>query len=201
MDQIKIGKFISSKRKEKGLTQGNIAERLGVSDRAVSKWENGLSMPDYSIMNELCNILGISINELFSGETIDKKDNEKKLLENLIEMTKLKEERDKELLRIEIILGILITAIFLLLCFFINYVEMENYLKVILFLIGFIPFIVMTFYALRIEQVAGYYECSNCHHKYIPTYKNVFFATHINRTRRMKCHNCNKKCWHKKVIR
>ena len=53
---------------------------------------------------------------------------------------------------------------------------------------------------LRIEQVAGYYECSNCHHKYIPTYKSVFLAQHMGRTRKMKCPECGKKNWHKKVV-
>ena len=61
IDQIKIGKFIAAKRKEKSLTQADVAEGLGITDRAVSKWERGLSLPDASIMLELCSILGISI--------------------------------------------------------------------------------------------------------------------------------------------
>ena len=68
MDSIKIGKFIAEKRKAKNLTQLQLAERLYVTDRAVSKWECGRSLPDSSIMLELCEALGISVNELLTGE-------------------------------------------------------------------------------------------------------------------------------------
>ncbi|MCH5321791.1 MAG: DNA-binding protein, partial [Eubacterium sp.] len=64
----------------------------------------------------------------------------------------------------------------------------------------FISFIIAMFFALKIEQTAGYYECNNCHYKYVPTYKSVFFAMHINRTRYMKCPKCKKRSWNKKVI-
>ena len=68
MDQIKIGKFIAELRKENKLTQAQLAEMLCITDRAVSKWENGRSMPDSAIMLELCGILKISVNELLRGE-------------------------------------------------------------------------------------------------------------------------------------
>ena len=70
MDQIKIGKFIAECRKEKGFTQMQLAEKLGITDKAISKWERGLSMPDSSIMLTLCDMLGISVNELLNGEKI-----------------------------------------------------------------------------------------------------------------------------------
>ena len=73
MDQTKIGKFIAECRKKKKLTQMELAEKLNITDRAVSKWENGRAMPDSSIMLELCNLLGITVNELLSGEVIEKK--------------------------------------------------------------------------------------------------------------------------------
>ena len=104
MDQIKIGKFISEKRKEKKLTQSELAEKLGITDRAISKWENGICLPDAGTMPELCKMLSISINDLFSGEVVDMKDNEKRLEENLLEMTKLKEEKDKQLLTLEYVI-------------------------------------------------------------------------------------------------
>ena len=77
MDLIKIGKFISSKRKEKNLTQSQLAEKLNISDRAVSKWENGICLPDAGNMPELCKILDITINDLFSGEVVDMKEKKK----------------------------------------------------------------------------------------------------------------------------
>lgn len=71
MNQAKIAAFISGKRKEKNLTQAQLAERLSISNRAVSKWETGKSLPDVSIMPELCDILGITLTELLRGELIE----------------------------------------------------------------------------------------------------------------------------------
>ena len=84
MDQEKIGKFIAKLRKEKNMTQNELAESLGITDRAISKWENGRGMPDLSLLTPLCEILGVSINELLSGERLDKKDYQEKLEENFI---------------------------------------------------------------------------------------------------------------------
>lgn len=200
MDQIKIGKFIQERRKEKRLTQSELAEKLDVTDRAVSKWENGNCIPDASNIQELCKILNITINDLFSGCVVDMRDNEKKLEENLLEMIKIKEKRDKELLILEIFIGVIVSIIMFLCIMIASFVQMEDWIRIVLIVFGIIPFAIGISYAIRIEQIAGYYECSNCNYKYIPTYKSVFFSMHINRTRKMKCPNCNKKSWHKKVI-
>lgn len=93
MNQTEIGKFIAKCRKEKKLTQAQLAEKLNITDRAVSKWETGKSMPDSSIMLELCEILGITVNELLSGEEIDMESYEKKAAENLISL-KRKDENN-----------------------------------------------------------------------------------------------------------
>ena len=200
MDQVKIGKFISEKRKEKNITQSKLAEMLGITDRAISKWENGICLPDAATMPELCEILDISINDLFCGEVVDMKNNEKKLEENLLEMTLAKEVSDKRLLNMEIYIGFVSVIILFTMILTAMFIEMPKYTQGILIGIGCVVFFIGMFYALRIEQIAGYYECNNCHHKYIPTYKSVFFAQHINRTRKMKCPNCGKKSWNKKVI-
>lgn len=200
MDQIKIGKFIQERRKEKRLTQSELAEKLDVTDRAVSKWENGNCIPDASNIQELCKILNITINDLFSGFVVDMRDNEKKLEENLLEMIKIKEKIDKELLILEIFIGVIVSIIMFLCIMIASFVQMEDWIRIVLIVFGIIPFAIGISYAIRIEQIAGYYECSNCNYKYIPTYKSVLFSMHINRTRKMKCPNCNKKSWHKKVI-
>lgn len=96
MNQKEIGKFIAKSRKEKKLTQMQLAEKLNITDRAVSKWEMGKNMPDTSIMLELCEILGITVNELLSGEKIDMENYEKyekKVDENLIAL-KRKDENN-----------------------------------------------------------------------------------------------------------
>ncbi len=200
MDQIKIGKFISSKRKEKKLTQQKLAEILNITDRSISKWENGISLPDASIMPELCKILNITINDLFSGEVVDMKDNEKKLEENLLAMTKIKEQRDKELLSMEIFIGVTVSIILLTCVFIASFASIPNWSRIALILIGVIPFVIGIYYSIKIEQIAGYYECDNCHYKYVPTYKSVLMAPHFWRTRNMTCPKCGKKTWHKKTL-
>ena len=204
MDLIKIGNFIAERRKAKGLTQVQLAEILYVTDRAVSKWECGRSMPDSSIMLELCDILDISVNELLTGEKLEMKDYNKQAEENLIEMTKQKEEADKRLLFAEIVIGITGTLIFFILLglgiYLITIIESLLWLGITLMVVGVVEFFVMVFMALRIEQKAGYYECPICGHKYVPTFSQVLWAPHIGRKRKMTCPHCGKKSYHKKVI-
>lgn len=200
MDQIKIGKFISLKRKEKNITQSEMAEKLGISDRAISKWENGICLPDAGNMPELCRILDITINDLFSGEVVDMKNNEKKLEENLLELAKQKEEKDKQLLALEWVFGWTSSVTFMTLIFVASFAEMAPFVRIILIVLGSIIFAIGMGKAIKIEQIAGYYECDKCHHTYIPTYRSVFWSMHIGRTRYMKCPHCEEKSWNKKVI-
>ena len=97
MDQIKIGKFIASCRKEQGMTQAILAEKLGISDRAVSKWETGKSLPDSGIMLELCDLLKINVNELLSGERIMAEIYDKRAEENLLAMKREVEEKNRQM--------------------------------------------------------------------------------------------------------
>ena len=102
MNQEAIGKFISTCRKDKGFTQVQLAEKLNISNRAVSKWETGKSCPDASIMLKLCDILDITVNELLSGERISMENYRKKAEENLIQLQHEKDQAQKNLLRITI---------------------------------------------------------------------------------------------------
>ncbi|MBE6836164.1 MAG: helix-turn-helix domain-containing protein [Ruminococcaceae bacterium] len=200
MNQQKTGRFISSLRKEKGLTQSALAEKLGITDRAVSKWETGKSLPDAAIMLELCKILGINVNELLSGERLEMTNYNEMAEKNLLEMKKQKEQTDRRLLRIEIVIGLLISVVFFALIFIASFAQIEDWLRITLIITGFIPFAIMLPFAIRIEQTAGYYECQKCGNRYIPKYSSVLFAMHVNRTRYMKCPKCNQRSWQKKVI-
>lgn len=200
MNQVKIGRFIAECRKNKNLTQMQLAEKLKITDRAISKWENGKSLPDASIMLELCNILDITVNELLSGEFIMKNEYNEKLEQNLLEMVKQKEISDRRLLKMEIVIGITVTLFYIILIFVASFVEMPYWVRILLICVGIVPFLIGILFAVRIEQVAGYYHCEKCGHKYVPTYKSVLFAMHINRTRYMKCPKCGEKSWQKKVI-
>ena len=114
MDQIKIGKFIFNCRKEKGLTQEQLAEKLGVTSKSISRWENGNTMPDYSLLKVLCNELDINVNELLSGEKIKGNDYMNKSEENLIKLRKQIDKRKKVLTIISYVFMAIIIVAFIL---------------------------------------------------------------------------------------
>lgn len=97
MDVIKTGKYIAGKRKEAGLTQKQLAEKLGMSDKSVSKWERGICLPDVSVYMELCGILGISINEFFAGEDISEENIAERADNNLIRVAEYGKHKQKNL--------------------------------------------------------------------------------------------------------
>lgn len=200
MDQMKIGRFIAERRKQCGYTQMQLAEKLNITDRAVSKWETGRSMPDSSIMPELCALLGITLNDLFNGEVVVMEDYKKKSEELIIEMTRQKEAADKKLLSLEIVIGILAMLAPFCMIVLASFVTMPDWLRICLIIVGFVPCVIGIMYALKIEQTAGYYECAECGHRYVPSFRRVLFAPHFGRTRRMTCPKCHRKSWQKKVI-
>ncbi len=199
MNQVKIGKFIAKRRKLQNLTQLELADKLLVTDRAVSKWERGISLPDSSIMLDLCKILKISVNDLLNGEIVTMENNEN-LERTLLEMIKQKEESDKRLLALEWVIGVLSVLILLLPIIIGAYIPMKDWQKIIIILSGLFPCLIGLYFAVKIEQVAGYYECKLCGHKYVPTFNATLFSMHMGRTRYFKCPNCGKKSWQKKVI-
>ena len=201
MDQIKIGRFIAERRKSIGLTQAQLAEKLSITDRAVSKWENGKSLPDSSIMLELCAELGITVNDLLSGEVVTMENNKQEMEKRLIEMVREKEQNDKQLLMLEWAIGILSLIVLFIPIIIGSYVPIDpEWKRTAIVLSGFIPAVIGFVFAMKIEQVAGYYECKNCGHKYVPNFKTISFSMHMGRTRYMKCPECGKKTWQKKVI-
>lgn len=116
------------------------------------------------------------------------------------EIKRQKEVSDKYMLKIEWVLAYISTISFLAFIFTASFTNMSDTARILLIVLGFVLFAAGTFYAVKIEQIAGYYECRNCRNKYIPTYKSVLFSMHIGRTRYMKCPKCNKKGWNKKVL-
>jgi len=200
MDQIKIGKFIAERRKMQNLTQMQLAEKLNITDRAVSKWETGRAMPDSSIMLELCDILKISVNDLLCGEEVTMDNCNKESEKILLEMIKQKEQSDKRLLAMEWVIGALSIIVLFVPIIIASLLTMEDWQRLALVFSGFIPAVIGFAFSLKIEQVAGYYECKHCSHKYVPTYKAVNMAMHMGRTRYMRCPECGKKSWQKKVI-
>ena len=200
MDLIKIGRFIADRRKSKNITQQELADKLYITDRAVSKWERGLSLPDADKMIDLCNILGINVNELLNGEKINMEDYEKKTEELLVELAKQEEKKNKKLYMDMWVLCIsallFYIGIILLACYTLD----EGVVLGTVICSSTVLLVAVCFYGLKLEVEAGYYECNNCHHKFVPSYFKAFITPHINTTRFFKCPNCGKRTWCKKTM-
>ena len=201
MDQIKIGRFIAERRKQECLTQMQLAEKLNITDRAVSKWETGKSLPDASIMLELCNVLGISVNELLSGEKITMENENQKNEQLLLEMAEELEKKNKTIWNamwtimtvsiIGLIGGLAIIALFM----------PEGVWQLVAILALCVVFMIPCFYALKLEVSVGAYKCKNCGYEIVPTYKQALNAMHRGTTRYLKCPKCQKRTWCKKVLK
>ncbi|MBR2466589.1 MAG: helix-turn-helix domain-containing protein [Clostridia bacterium] len=201
MDQIKIGKFIAECRKKNGLTQMQLAEMLNITDRAVSKWERGIAMPDTSIMLMLCDIFGISVNELLRGEKTDMERSDPKNEQLLLDMAKEIELKNKTIWNamwtimavsfIGLLGGLAIVAFFM----------PEGVWQLVAILTLCVLFLIPCFYALKLEVSVGAYRCKRCGYEIVPTYTQALNAMHRGTTRYLKCPRCNKRTWCKKVIK
>ena len=148
----------------------------------------------------LCNEVATNLNELLRRENIKMDNYNEKSEKNLLEITKQKEENDKRLLNMEILIGVLGVLPLLISTAIVSCVPMAEWISSLIVLTSLIPLLIAVPFAIRIEQTAGYYTCRKCHHKYVPTYSSVLWAMHVGRTRHMKCPKCNKWSWNKKVI-
>ena len=201
MNQIKIGKFIAECRKRQGLTQIQLAEKLNITDKAVSKWERGMAMPDSSIMLELCDILDITVNELLSGEKIIMENSNKKNEQLLVDMSKELEQKNKIIWNsMWIIMGVCITALIAGI-FLAAFLIPEGIWQLVAILGICVVFLIPCFYALKLEVSIGAYKCKNCGHEIVPTYLEALNAMHRGTTRYLKCPECHKRTWCKKVIK
>ena len=201
MNQIKIGEFISSQRKKKNLTQESLAAKLGITDRAVSEWEQGKGLPDISLMIDLCEILGITANELLnSGKTGTENSNQKNE-QLLLEMAKELEKKNKIIWSsMWVIMTVSITAL-IAGVFITTFLIPEGVWQLVTILGVCVVFLMPCFYALKLEVSVGVYKCKNCGHEIVPTYMQALNTMHMGTTRYLKCPKCNKRTWCNKVIK
>ena len=200
MDYKKIGKFIMNERKTKKLTQAKLAEMLYISEKTVSKWENGNGVPDTNILLKLCEILNVSMNELLSGERINAENSGQKNEQLLLDMTKELQRKNKIIwTSMWVIMIVSFTALFagiLITAFLIP----EGIWQLVTIFAICIVFLIPCFYALKLEISVGAYKCKNCGYEILPTYSEALWAMHKGTTRYLKCPNCKKRTWCKKVL-
>ena len=200
MNQVEIGKFIAKCRKKRNLTQMQLAEKLNITDRAISKWETGKSMPDSSIMLELCAVLQITVNDLLSGEVVEVENRDQKNEQLLLDMAKEIEKKNKTIWTS--MWAIMIVSILSLLAgiFVAAFLIPEGVWQLVLIIGIVIVFLIPCFYALKLEVSVGAYKCKNCGYEIVPTYTEALNAMHMGTTRYLKCPKCNKRTWCKKVL-
>ena len=200
MDQVKIGKFIAQCRKDRGMTQMQLAEKLGITDRAVSKWETGKSMPDVAIITDLCRELGISLNDLLSGEIVSSEQYSQKLEVQLLDMMGQKENCEKRILRLGFAINLLASVLGLG-CLAVSHYLFEDHLwvGVLIYILGLTTFIADWFWA-RMDRTTGFFQCEHCKHTYTPTKKSMRRALRGDLYKRyLRCPHCNQKGWHQRV--
>lgn len=200
MDLEKIGKFIAKKRQENNFTQESLAEKLEISNRAISKWERGICLPDANNLAKLCKLFNLSYNELLSGEELKKTNYEEKAEKLLAEFSQIETAQNKKFFLYENVIGYMATIPFLILCFIAGYAEMPTWTRIILIALGIVMVMIGAIFCIKIETEAGKYECKHCEYRYVPKYSSVYFAPHIGRTRRMTCPKCGKRTWQRKSL-
>ncbi len=201
MDQKKIGKFIAECRKQRGMTQMQLAEKLGITDKAISKWERGIAMPDSSIMLMLCDILCISVNELLCGERIEMESNEQKNEQLLLDMATELEMKNKTIWTSMWVLMIVSLTAFVAGTAVVAFLIPEGIWQLATLLGMCVLFLIPCFYALKLEVSVGAYRCKNCGNEIVPTYKEALMAMHRGTTRYLRCPRCQKRTWCKKVLK
>ena len=194
MDQIRIGKFIAVMRKEKNLTQRQLAETIGISDKTVSKWETGNGMPDVSLMMPLCDALNITVNELLSGERLDDTQYKKKAEENIMELMKEKKE-SKIKIALSIICFVVTVAPSIALIMVASYFDLETWLRGVLIAIAAVAIIGGLAVIGLLDWSAGTYECPHCGKRFVPTFKQYFLGPHTLTKRSLKCPHCGKRSY------
>ena len=200
MDQIKIGKFIAKTRKEKDMTQKQLADALLISDKTVSKWECGKGLPEVSLMLPLCEVLDISVNDLLTGERVSDLDYKKKAEENMMNLMQ-ENQRNKKNLTLSIICGIVTIVAVCSLVVIAAYIEMHAAIRVALIVFAIVVAAVGIGAAGVLENDAGWWECPHCKAEFKASMKDYVKGYHTFTKRRLKCPECGKTsmCKHKIV--
>ena len=199
MDQVKIGKFIRELRLSMGMKQRDLADQLGVTDKTVSKWECGNGLPEVALMLPLCAILGITVNELLSGERLEDENYRDRAEENIVNIMKEYQGARKKhaLSNVVAVLGVfsgfahIFTAAF---------VDMDTWIRILLISFGFVVMFGCVFVACALDSDAGSFVCPICGTHIIPTAKQYINAPHVGSKRYLFCPDCGKRRWCKKHL-
>lgn len=189
MNQVLIGRFIADERKRKGFTQRQLAEKLGISDKTVSKWECGNGFPEVSLLLPLCKELDISVNELLSGERVSEQEYQKKAEENMVNLVKEAQESKKKLILSVLVAGLTVIAavpLFVVSGAF----DIKVWQRILLMGIGFVVIVAGILIACVLDRGAGSFECPKCKERFMPKMRDYIMGPHTITKRKLKCPKC-----------
>lgn len=199
MDQIKIGGFIAEERERKGYTQKILSEKLGISDKTISKWERGNGFPEVSLLIPLCSELDITVNELLSGERVSEEQYRKKAEENMVNLVKEAQENKKKII-LSVMVGILTILAAVPLFMVAGMFDMRTGVRITFIVIGIVVLIIGIAVACIMDREAGAFECPECHERFIPDMKSYIMAAHTLTKRKLICPKCGAHRYCKKVL-
>ena len=199
MDQIKIGKFIAEERKAKKYTQRELADKLSISDKTISKWERGNGFPEVSLLLPLCNELEITVNELLSGERLQAMDYKKKAEENMVNLVKEAQESKKKII-MSAMVGVLVIVAAVPLFVVAGMFEMQVWTRVLLMGIGFVIMVIGIAIACVLDREAGAFECPECKERFVPDMKSYVMGPHTITKRKLTCPKCGCRKYCKHVL-
>ena len=201
MDQIRSGRLIAEERKKKGYTQRQLAEKLNISDKTISKWECGNGFPEVSLLLPLCDELGITVNDLLSGELVSGEDYQKKAENNMVEMIREREANKKQFTLTLLLGGVSLAAFLTLLivvCVYTDVIPLT--VKLILLAIACVIFTVGVTAVMEGQRKIGYYQCEKCGETFVPGFRTHLLGFNMVSRRFMKCPCCQKRAWCRKVM-
>lgn len=199
MDQIKIGGFIAEERKRKGYTQKILSEKLGISDKTISKWERGNGFPEVSLLIPLCSELDITVNELLSGERVSEEQYRKKAEENMVNLVKEAQENKKKII-LSVMVGILTIIAAVPLFIVAGMFDMSTGVRITFIAIGLVVVVIGIAVACIMDREAGAFECPECHERFIPDMKSYIMGAHTLTKRKLTCPKCGAHRYCKKVL-
>ena len=199
MDQIKIGEFIAEERKAKKYTQRELADKLSISDKTISKWERGNGFPEVSLLLPLCNELEITVNELLSGERLQAMDYKKKAEKNMVNLVKEAQESKKKII-MSAMVGVLVIVAAVPLFVVAGMFEMQVWTRVLLMGIGFVITVMGIAIACVLDREAGAFECPECNNRFVPDMKSYIMGPHTITKRKLVCPHCGAHKYCKKVL-
>ena len=191
MNQIQIGRFIAASRKTQGMTQRQLADKLGISDKTVSKWERGKGLPEVGLMLPLCASLDITVNDLLSGERVSDANYQKKAEKNMMDLMKENEENKRWML-LSVICAVITVIAVCALVVIASLLEMPVIVRVALLIFAAAVAATGIGAAAVLDVKAGYYQCPHCHAVFVPTMAQYVKGLHTLTRRRLTCPGCGR---------